>query len=388
MQETQIDESAFENNPFIANNFNIIFNNSETGYGVCSLINRKFSTKDVILHPSGRIIAFNIGDLTMTNIYLPSGAERTAKNLREDLCGQTIPNMMLAAKKKGMIGGDFNCITHPSDCTHHPEPKMSPNLKKTSTIPKWRDTYRLLHPKSTTYSHFYNCQMTGTGLTQGALDRSYTWGDIKTVSSEYIGAAFSDHMLHLVRLECPEATEAAEDHFKPYFKISPETAKDAEFQDRVQQQAAKQISRERAKEKRATLTFLMLVQSHLSKKTSKGNLSLLPKLKSIQLRINNWFDEQAEKVRLHSRLKDKSLRKSGSTTMSSSTEPTIKAQSPSSKHHWGSSVATKSVQTFSTKMCQLYLRQRQNWSKQHKDNCWMKLKKCSRQKTMKCWRQK
>ena len=195
------------------------------------------------------------------------------------------------------------------------------------------------------------------------------------MSSEYIGAAFSDHMLHLVRLECPEATEAAEDHFKPYFKISPETAKDAEFQDRVQQQAAKQISRERAKEKRATLTFLMLVQSHLSKKTSKGNLSLLPKLKSIQLRINNWFDEQAEKVRLHSRLKDKSLRKSGSTTMSSSTEPTIKAQSPSSKHHWGSSVATKSVQTFSTKMCQLYLRQRQNWSKQHKDNCWMKLKK-------------
>ena len=388
MQETQIDESAFENNPFIANNFNIIFNNSETGYGVCSLINRKFSTKDELLHPSGRIIAFNIGDLTMTNIYLPSGAERTAKNLREDLCGQTIPNMMLAAKKKGMIGGDFNCITHPSDCTHHPEPKMSPNLKKTSTIPKWRDTYRLLHPKSTTYSHFYNCQMTGTGLTQGALDRSYTWGDIKTVSSEYIGAAFSDHMLHLVRLECPEATEAAEDHFKPYFKISPETAKDAEFQDRVQQQAAKQISRERAKEKRATLTFLMLVQSHLSKKTSKGNLSLLPKLKSIQLRINNWFDEQAEKVRLHSRLKDKSLRKSGSTTMSSSTEPTIKAQSPSSKHHWGSSVATKSVQTFSTKMCQLYLRQRQNWSKQHKDNCWMKLKKCSRQKTMKCWRQK
>ena len=107
-------------------------------------------------------------------------------------------------------------------------------------------------------------------------DRSYTWGDIKTVSSKYIGAAFSDHMLHLVRLECPEATEAAEDHFKPYFKISPETAKDAEFQDRVQQQAAKQISRERAKEKRATLTFLMLVQSHLSKKTSKGNLSLLP----------------------------------------------------------------------------------------------------------------
>ena len=65
-------------------------------------------------------------------------------------------------------------------------------------------------------------------------------------------------------------------------------------------QAAKQISRERAKEKKATL---MLAQIHLSRKTSEGNLALLTKMKSIQLRINNWFDDQAEKVKLHSRLK-------------------------------------------------------------------------------------
>ena len=130
MQETQIDESAFENNPFIANNFNIIFNNSETGYGVCSLINRKFSTKDELLHPSGRIIAFNIGDLTMTNIYLPSGAERTAKNLREDLCGQTIPNMMLAAKKKGMG------VTSTASPTHQTAPTtLSQRCHPTSKRP-------------------------------------------------------------------------------------------------------------------------------------------------------------------------------------------------------------------------------------------------------------
>lgn len=332
MQESNIDESAFEHNPFITNNFNIISNNSETGYGVSSLIHRRFTATDVLLHPSGRIIAFNIGQLTLSNVYLPSGAESTARNQREDLCGHTIPNMLLSARKKGLIGGDFNCITHPADCTHHPETKMSPNLKKVSSILRWKDTYRLLHPKTTTYSHFYNRQMTGTGLTQGAsrLDRSYQWGDLKTVSSEYIGAAFSDHMFHLVKLECSEASEAAEEHFKPYFKISPEIARDEEFHERVKQivqdwqkskdhiplliywdllkkdirQAAKQISRERAKENKATLTFLMMAQTHLSKKTSKGDLSLLPKLKSIQLRINNWFDEQAQKVKLHSRLKD------------------------------------------------------------------------------------
>lgn len=332
LQETNIDESAFERCTFIANNYKVIFQNNDTGFGVCSLIHNKFSTSNELLHPSGRIIAFDIGNLTLANIYLPSGSESSAKNQREDLCGQTIPNMLLSAKKSGLIGGDWNCITHTTDCTHHPEPKMSPNLKKITSILKWKDTFRLLYPKTSTYSHFYCRQMTGTGLTQGAsrLDRSYQWGELKTVSSEYIGAPFSDHMLHLVRVECPEATASVVNKFKPYFKVRPETAKDEEFQARVQQivqdwqrfkehiplliywdllkkdirQAAKQISRERAKEKKATLTFLMLAQTHLSRKVSKGNLALLPKLKSIQLRINDWFDDQAEKVKLHARLQD------------------------------------------------------------------------------------
>ena len=260
------------------------------------------------------------------------GVFQTAKDQRENFIGQTIPNTLLAAKKNTLIGGDFNCIIAPLDCTHHPESKMSTNLKRITTIFNWKDTFRTLHPNSPTYSHFYNRQMSGSGLTQGGsrLDRSYLKGNLRTVRSEYVGASFSDHMLHLTSVECPEASPHLGQHFKPYFKVRPEIAKDEEFQARVHQitqewqrakahlpllvwwdllkkdirQAAKQIGKERAKEKKSTLNFLMLAQAHLSKKVSKGELDFLPKLKSVQLQINKWFDDLAEKIKLHSRAQD------------------------------------------------------------------------------------
>ena len=80
MQETEINEGSFEFCPFISNNFQIIAQNSETGYGVCSLVHKKFTTENVFLHPSGRIIAFDIGPLTLINVYLPSGSDLSAKN--------------------------------------------------------------------------------------------------------------------------------------------------------------------------------------------------------------------------------------------------------------------------------------------------------------------
>ena len=138
LQETNIDESTFQKSPFIANNFKIIFKNNESGYGVCSLVRNELPTKNEIQHPSGRLIAFDIGDLTMTNVYLPSGGGE-ARDQRENFFGQTIPNTLLSARKNGICGGDFNSITHPIDCTHNPEAKMSPNLKKLTRILSWQD---------------------------------------------------------------------------------------------------------------------------------------------------------------------------------------------------------------------------------------------------------
>ena len=331
LQESNVSSDAFEHCPYIANNFHIIAQNSDTGFGVCSLVHKRIPIENEYLHPSGRIIAFEVHNLSIVNVYLPSGSEHHAKNLREDLIGQTIPNLLLN-KDWGIIGGDFNCISQSIDCTHHPEQKISSNLKRIIPLLKWRDTFRTLHPKKVTYSHFYSRQMSATGLTKGAsrLDRSYSWGQVNILSSEYAGAPFSDHMMHIVKVEFDSSILPAEPIYKPYFKINPEIAKDDEFKAKVKEisegwlkskylipllqwwdllkkdvrQAAKIIQKKKALQKKSKLNYLMLAQAHLSKKVSTGNLDLLPQLKEIQLQISNWFDAEADKVKLHARLGD------------------------------------------------------------------------------------
>ena len=48
----------------------------------------------------------------------------------------------------------------------------------------------------------------------------------------------------------------------------------------------------------------MLAQTHLSRRVSEGHLNLFGKLKAIQMQINTWFDNEAEKVKLHARFQD------------------------------------------------------------------------------------
>ena len=332
LQETNISEGAFDFCPFIANNYQILAQNNESGFGVCSLIHKKLLTENEIRHPSGRLIAFDVGNLTMINVYLPSGADTTAKNQREEFCGVIIPNLLLHGQKSGMAGGDWNNITSPVDCSHHPDQKVSPTLKRVISMLKWKDCYRLLYPKTTIYSHHYNRQMAGQGLVHGGsrLDRAYLWGDVEVLDAQYAPVAFSDHLLHLVKVVGPPTSHHADPRFQPYFKIRPEIAKDEAFKSKVSEivhdwsnakakmpllewwdlvkrdirQAAKQLSRERSKNKKAKLNFLLLAQIYLSKQVSKGKLSFLPKLKEMQMQINSWFEEQAEKVKLFAKLHD------------------------------------------------------------------------------------
>ena len=53
LQETNILEETFENSNYLKNNYQILFQNNESGFGVCSLINNELETKNVLLHPSG-----------------------------------------------------------------------------------------------------------------------------------------------------------------------------------------------------------------------------------------------------------------------------------------------------------------------------------------------
>ena len=47
LQETDINDSDFENCHFLRNNFNILVNNSMTKYGTCSLIKDNYACENV-----------------------------------------------------------------------------------------------------------------------------------------------------------------------------------------------------------------------------------------------------------------------------------------------------------------------------------------------------
>ena len=138
----------------------------------------------------GRAIVFNIGPLTLANLYLPAGTDGNSRTSRENDFSETIPQLLLNRLDSGCIGGDMNCITHKMDCTHNPASKVSPSLKRMISTFDMVDNFRTLYSTSPVYSHYYHTTQLGAGATR--IDRSYSWGDLKVVKASYEPVAFSD----------------------------------------------------------------------------------------------------------------------------------------------------------------------------------------------------
>ena len=334
LQESFIEESTFETCNFIRDNYQILFINNESRYGVCSIVHNSLPTTNEIYHPSGRLLSFNVGNFSFINLYLPSGTDNPTKGARENLLGEALPNLLIHTKQTGICGGDFNCIATKQDTTTNHEQKISPNLKRLISIKGWEDTFRQLHPKQSCFSHYYKRTSAEGTQTQGAsrLDRSYTWGQCKIVSASYESVAFTDHFAHLVKISGgPKNNTRLETlNHKPNFKISPEVAKDESFIENVKfiiqdwrkikhlvslqlwwdgvkkdiKRAAKKRSAEIKKERKSELNLLMLLQTYYSKKVLKGNQQAYGNLKATQLKIVKWFETEAEKIKIFAQLED------------------------------------------------------------------------------------
>ena len=130
LQEINIVEDSFRYCNFISSCYNIISNNSPTKYGTASLIKSDLSAENIVCDSEGKVIIFDIGNITLGNLYLPSGTDAKSRAGREKYCAETLPRLLTHAKSTGCIGGDLNCITDKKDATKHPEPKTSPSLKR------------------------------------------------------------------------------------------------------------------------------------------------------------------------------------------------------------------------------------------------------------------
>ena len=98
-------------------------NNSINGYGTASIVRNNLSHTNLLLDSYGRIIIFDIDEVTFGNFYIPSGTDNNTRNLREQYFAEIIPNMLINRKQHGLVGGDINSILCEIELRSHPHDK-------------------------------------------------------------------------------------------------------------------------------------------------------------------------------------------------------------------------------------------------------------------------
>ena len=138
LQETNIEPETFSSCNFISSNYNIIQNNSITFYGTASLIKNDLVVENVKCDSEGRVLIFDVNELTFVNLYLHSGTDSISKSGREKVCSEVLPNLLINSKENGCAGGDLNCIIDKKDATKNPEVKMSKCLQRLVKVRNWK----------------------------------------------------------------------------------------------------------------------------------------------------------------------------------------------------------------------------------------------------------
>ena len=200
-QEIDIAEDTFNECKVISTAYSLISNNSLNKYGTATLVKNELNVENISFDENGRVIVFDVENVTFGNFYLPSGTDAETRLKRENYFCEIIPKLLINSKDSGCLGGDFNCIIALQDATKNPESKISPGLKRLVNIFTWKDSFRSLYPNSLIFSRYYESQRYGEGASR--IDRNYHYGDIEIIEAKYISIAFSDHMACSISIKLP-----------------------------------------------------------------------------------------------------------------------------------------------------------------------------------------
>ena len=155
LQEINVTSDTFEKCEMINSNYNIISNNAVNKYGTASLVSSELETSNIKFDTDGRIIVFDVNNVTFGNVYFPCGSDQELRRKRENYAAETLPQLLVNAKDAGVVGGDWNCILEDKDATKNPGQKHSPCLKRLVKNFKWIDSFRELFPQANSYSRYY-----------------------------------------------------------------------------------------------------------------------------------------------------------------------------------------------------------------------------------------
>ena len=216
------------------------------------------------------------------------------------------------------------------DCTKNPESKFSHSMKRVIQTFNLKDSFRALHPSDRIFSRYYVRQGQ-----EGAsrIDRSSHWGAVTPVSAWYESVAFSDHLAYIVRLSLPgNMDKLVSPKSRSFFKTKPEVIKDNIFQQQLRESMIKwRVIRSRGleilpwwelivkpgikklaitrgkeirKQTRRVLNMLLIKQTYFTDKLQAGNQDILGQLRETQDRINEWYEEESNKIVIQSRIDD------------------------------------------------------------------------------------
>jgi exonuclease III len=71
-QEIDCNDETFSNCNYISSSFNLITNNSPNKYGTACLIKSYLNIENIHFDNAGRVIVFDVADITIVSVYLPS----------------------------------------------------------------------------------------------------------------------------------------------------------------------------------------------------------------------------------------------------------------------------------------------------------------------------
>ena len=233
---------------------------------------------------------------------------------------------MLLRLPQGAVGGDFNSIIVISDSKKNAQQKMSPSCRNLVNSFSWVDSYHRLHPNVNQFSRYQ--PNNADGATR--IDRSYQWGEITALESQYHSISFSDHLSLRVKYSLRHKLDR---HLaptsKPSYKIPPSVVQDATFEIRLESSMhewlrvkdagadlkfkngvkfiAKQRGIELNKERMGILNMLRLKQVYYTSQVQGNVPNSLTELLTINCRISKWYQDESEKIKILSKCEDLGL---------------------------------------------------------------------------------
>ena len=207
-----------------------------------------------------------------------------------------------------------------SDSKKNAQQKMSPSCRNLVNSFSWVDSYRRLHPNVNQFSRYQPNDADGATR----IDRSYQWGKITALESQYHSISFSDHLSLRVKYSLPHKLDRnLAPSSKPSYKIPPSVVQDKIFKARLESSMqewlrvknagadlmlwwdsmvkngikfiAKQRGIELNKERLGILNMLRLKQVYFTTQVQGNVPNSLTELLTMNNRISKWYQDESEK---------------------------------------------------------------------------------------------